>query len=93
MKSSSKSRYRLLQVYNVQAVTKIDKMQATAKRELKEISLCVDKILIKKERREGDSNPRDAEHHGISNPAPYRAWLSRHKGLQEARPLKRILCI
>lgn len=34
--------------------------------------------FLKKERREGDSNPRDAGHHGISNPAPYRAWLSRH---------------
>lgn len=32
---------------------------------------------VKSERREGDSNPRDAKHHRISNPAPYRAWLSR----------------
>jgi hypothetical protein len=46
MKSSPKSRYRLLQIYNVQAVTKIDKMQATAKRELKEISLCVEKNVV-----------------------------------------------
>ena len=30
------------------------------------------------ERREGDSNPRGAKHHRISNPAPYQAWLSRH---------------
>ena len=39
-------------------------------------------IFYKIERREGDSNPRSAGHHRISNPAPYRAWLSRHENKQ-----------
>lgn len=46
MKLYPKSRYGLLQIYKVQAVTKIDNMQATAKRELKEIGLCVEKDII-----------------------------------------------
>ena len=44
----------------------------------------------KEKRREGDSNPRDAKHHRISNPAPYRAWLSRHSGFRRRVSLKGI---
>jgi hypothetical protein len=48
------------------------------------------KIENREKRREGDSNPRDAKHHRISNPAPYRAWLSRHSGFRRRVSLKGI---
>jgi hypothetical protein len=47
MKSCTKSRYRLLQTDKVQAITKNDKMQATIKKELKEIDSMLTKLYKK----------------------------------------------